>query len=486
MFRRIDFSPGQRDFALIVLPALALLGCAFIPSLMSDSDTFWHLATGRWIFEHGRPPTSDPFSFTAAGRPWTPHEWLSEVILAGAYNLGGLGLVALITAGSAAAGIVIVALRMRRHVGPLGAILAVLAVVWLTAPSMLARPHALVLPILAGWTSALLSARERGRLPSLWLLPLMALWANLHGSYVLGIALIAPFALEALLAAEPKARMRTALTWGGSGLGVTAAAMLTPHGAQGLIFPFQLMSMQANAHISEWRAADFSKPSAFEAILLATLFACLWRGVRVPAVRLALLLLLLHMALQHGRHGAVLAVVGAQILAEPLARAYPPRAEDVAPLRGSARRVVIGTAAALAVLVAVARLAIPMSPTDTGNTPVTAVAHVPAGLRSKPVYNEYGFGGLLIFNGIRPFIDGRADMYGDADVLRAVRIMAGDEAAFQRVVEQYGIAWAIVSPQGAVARRLSRSPEWRRLYGDRYGVVFERVALTRVGGDQSA
>ena len=61
-----------------------------------------------------------------------------------------------------------------------------------------------------------------------------------------------------------------------------------------------------------------------------------------------------------------------------------------------------------------------------------AIAAVPASLRDRPVLNSYSFGGPLILAGIRPDIDGRADMYGDTFVLAHQRLVSGDgsEAAF--------------------------------------------------------
>ena len=474
-FRPIVLTPWQRDLAVVVLPAVTLLACAFAPKLLTDSDTYWHLATGRWILEHGRPPTTDPFSFTAAGRPWVAHEWLSEVILAGAYALGRLPGVMLVCAGAMAAAIAIIAVRIRRRLGPLATLLVLGAVVALLSPSMLARPHLLVLPILAAWTAELLEARAQNRTPGWWLLPVMTLWANMHGSYIFGLVLLGPFALEALVAAEPARRVRTVLTWGAFGLAAVAAAAITPHGLHGLIFPWQLMSLQTIGVINEWKAVDFSKVRPFEVVLLAAIFAGLWRGVRVPALRLALLIFLLHMALAHLRHGMVLAVVGALVLAEPLAAAYPPAAGAVAPLPPGRRRGLLAVAAAMILAVAVLRLAVAVPPLDSRNTPATAMAHVPAELRSRPVFNEYGFGGLLIFEGVRPFIDGRADMYGDAHVRRYLQIAWGDRAAFDQAVRQYGIAWTILSPSGTLLRALQKDAGWRQIYADRYAVVLVRA-----------
>jgi hypothetical protein len=100
---------------------------------------------------------------------------------------------------------------------------------------------------------------------------------------------------------------------------------------------------------------------------------------------------------------------------------------------------------------------------------------VPAGLRSQPVFNEYSFGGPLILAGIKPYIDGRSDMYGDAFVADYAAIGNGDWARFNRTVERYGIKWTILPAGDAeLIRDLDRSGQWRRIYADKVGVIHVR------------
>jgi hypothetical protein len=101
-----------------------------------------------------------------------------------------------------------------------------------------------------------------------------------------------------------------------------------------------------------------------------------------------------------------------------------------------------------------------------------------AGL-SGAVLNEYGFGGTLIFHGIRPFIDGRADMYGD-DFLRsyldAVQLRAkGSPAPFFRLLEQHRIQWTLLKPRNPALAVLAMSGDWERVYGDEWAVIYKRV-----------
>src|SRR5207245_3805943 len=96
----------------------------------------------------------------------------------------------------------------------------------------------------------------------------------------------------------------------------------TPNGAAGLVYPVQVMTMTNLDAIVEWRPVDFARVGPLELGLLVTGFVALWRGVRVPPFRAALLLLLLFLALRHGPHELVLAFVAPLLLAEPVGRAF--------------------------------------------------------------------------------------------------------------------------------------------------------------------
>jgi hypothetical protein len=103
------------------------------------------------------------------------------------------------------------------------------------------------------------------------------------------------------------------------------------------------------------------------------------------------------------------------------------------------------------------------------------LAAVPPELRNEPVFNEYTFGGPLILAGIRPYIDGRAEMYGDKFVLDYVKISDGDMNRFNRAVDRYGIRWTILSKSNSkLIQKLDSSPNWRRLYSDKIGVIHVR------------
>jgi len=443
---------------------------AFHPALLNDGDTYWHLAAGGWMLDHGRLLDRDVFSATVAGKPWIPLEWLSELVMAGAFRLGGWTGLVLLFAAAGAALVGLVGSRVSRVLPPTGTAAALALLFLLAAPSLLARPHLLALPLLAGWTVALLRARDEDRPPPLWLPLMMVVWANLHGSYLFGFLLFGVFGLEALIAARA-APLKVIRAWTPVGLLTLAAAFATPHGVDGLLHPLALTRMQSLPMITEWRPVDFSTFGPVEAALLVTLLACLLKGVRVPVVRLLLLLFVLHMTLEHQRHQAVLAVLGPLLLAEPLAEAYG-RAEG---------RALLGPRGFLAVALAFAvvagfRIALPVQRPDGLNAPVTALAHLPPELASRPVLNTYGFGGWLMLTGHRPFIDGRADMYGDAFMQRYDAVTRGEPEAVDAAFARYGVDWTLLRPNEALVPILDARPGWRRVFADRWAVLHVREA----------
>ncbi len=175
-------------------------------TIFNDGDVSWHIATGQWILAHRALPHTDPFSFTWAGKPWVPIEWLAEVLMAAAFAIARYsGIAALVTAALMALH-ALVFFNAARFVRPWIAVGAVIAMDLVLIPMMLARPHVLAWPLIAFWTWLMLRAREGDRAPPLAAALLMVLWANLHGSFVMGLAIAGAFGLEALIASSDRPR----------------------------------------------------------------------------------------------------------------------------------------------------------------------------------------------------------------------------------------------------------------------------------------
>jgi len=472
-----------RAHSLRAAPALAVAALLaavlfFVPSIFNDPDSYWHVTTGEWVLAHGAVPTTDPFSWSFAGRPWTAHEWLSDVLLALAYRGAGWSGVAMLTGLAAGSVAALLGLYARRALSLPVTLLFLVFVIFGMAPSLLARPHILALPALALWMIGLLDARAGGRAPSLWLLPVMLFWTNAHGSFALGLALIGPFALEALVE-TPQNRIKVVRDWIVFGLAAVATTLLNPQALHGLLFPFEMVRMGALSSILEWQSTKFDTFTPFQAVLFEGLFFALWLGVRVPVLRLLLLLGMLYLALAHVRQQIILMVIATLLLRDPFAQALSARGADAFELSPRANRTIAALAGAAFAAAVVFRLALPLERAEDVNAPRSAFAAVPAEIRAGRVLNGYNLGAYLIFRGTPTFVDGRTDMYGDVFLAKDAALRRASPQEVASDLDAKSIAWTFLEPSDPLARTLDHVQGWRRIYSDRFAVVHARSALMR-------
>jgi len=444
--------------AMLLVPAV--LGSS--QTIFNDGDTSWHIATGQWIFDHRAIPRTDPFSFTWFGKPWIPIEWLAEVIYASAYRLAGYaGVAALVTAALMAlhATVYLNAGRWIR-----AALLPIVAMDFALIPMLLARPHVLTWPLLAFWTWLMLRAREQDRPPPLIAAALMTVWANLHGGFVFGLAIAAAFGLEALV--DSNDRPRAFQQWLIFGIGCGLACLVNGNGLEGVLHPFRFTQLKMLPLIDEWKPSTPTHTPFFFAVLVLTLALIVWKRPRLPWVRWVLLVALLGLALLQVRHQAMLAIVAAMILPQGFARS--------AELGPAVDRVSSRIALAGAALLVMLRAIMPLQPPDNEANPWKLIAMIPPELRSQPVLNGYSMGGPLILSGIRPYIDGRGDMYGDEHVVGYSRIAHGDERLFDEAVARWNIRWAMLPIESQLIPVIQRAPGWRLVARDKVGAIYER------------
>jgi hypothetical protein len=476
------------SWPLVVGVAAMIRPLAEPRAVTGDPDTYLHIAAGRWILAHAALPAQDPFSHSMAGAPWVAHEWLSEVVLAAVFGLTGWPGLVLLTALCFAGAMALLTRSLLRNGEPLSTLILVVGVALLAMPHLLARAHTLALPLLVVWSAGLFAVRDAGRGPPLRLLPVMTLWANLHGGFMFGLALAGYLGGEALIWPAPDVgRWREARRWGIFLLLAAIASLVSPHPLAGLIQPFRLLAMPVmQSSFVEWLAPNFQEFQALELWLLAAIFVGFVAGIRLPLPRVLLLLALFHLALQHMRHADLLGFVGPLAVAAALGpqiaarvRSTPPSALAVAAARLVEPARAPAMALTLMLVAGIGALAL-LRPLDRGEDETTPAAALAAAQRmglSGPVFNSEGFGGCLIFRGVPTFIDGRIEMYGDAFLARYLAAVRGDEATLGKLLDRYHIAWTLLMPgEGAVAL-LDRRAGWHRAYADKYAVIHVRDAV---------
>ncbi len=477
----------------LVLPLSIAMIFILALSPLTDPDLFWHLANGRLMWSTHSIPRSDPFSFTIGGKEWICHEWLTEIIMYGLHN--ELGPAALIVAAATvvAASFALVAIRCRTS--PYVVASCILLATLASAPSLGARPQVVSL-LLASLTLYIVE----GGAPLWTLVPLGALWANLHGGFFTGPVIVGVYvlgrAIDALgekdWAKGRKAVKQLVL----AAVGMSLGALFNPYGIKLLLYPFQTLASGAMRElIMEWFSPDFHMP-AFQplALLLLAVVASLALSTKKPSsTRLILLLATMYAALNSARHVPLFAIVTAPVLSEQMAgiqagrwarkRAGSTRepATSNSPTHRlltwqAPRRFAISFALVLIAVLIVGcawRLHTVITQNETDQAarfPVHAVDFMRSASLPGNLFNQYGWGGYLIWHGEKVFIDGRADVYGD-DFLNQYASLYLGKAHPAQVFQRYDIHHVLIESDCALAVLLEDSKDWNTIYQDDLAIL---------------
>ncbi len=486
---RID---ARRGRALLLLPLIVFAFC--LPLLgETDPDYWWHLRTGQLIADTGGVPRVDDYSFTVTGQPWISHEWLTDLLIfLVSRQVGYVGVAALFGVVSAAT--IVFVYRTCRHYGahaPWAALLCCWALLMMQ-PSINARPQMLTMLLLASF-AFVLTRHAAGGGRRLWVLPpLLALWVNLHGGYVIGLVFLG-LAVVGGVAERLLGRRDQPL---GPLVGVTVLATLasglTPHGLDALRYPLTYVGRE-NASlqfIAEWRSPDFHQTLVFP--FAASLLLALGLGLSGRPLRPTTLfwsVTVAFMALQSVRHIPLYAIVVTPLLAARLTAL--PWERLAATIRARALgRFAGGVSAAFlpALLLAVAVLAASAAPggawqrdhePNTAGYPVGGADYLRATAPRGNLFNEYRWGGYLIgrlYPERRVFIDGRADPFGDALMTR-YRDTILARPGWQRLLDEWQITLVLIDKAGPLAHALRDDPAWREVYtGDIERLFVRQVA----------
>ena len=454
--------------AFVALATFAL--AVVLPS--ADPDTYWHLASAKWMVDHGQLLTRDPFSSTVSGMPYSVGEWAGELAWYAAYLAAGWqgidvlrALVVAIAAFFSAKTILLVQPRPIFATAPLLAALAIGKTTWTD------RPQLFTLALFAVFLFVLLRVHAGARRAWLWVLPpLLLLWTNLHAGYAIGVGLIALFAIDAIVRRAPAWRPLVAVLVVGA-----LASMLNPEA----FGPLGAAGHVANPprFIAEELPPDVFTPQGFTfaVLLVASLATGILAGGTAPLWPM-LLVPLVWLALSAQRHLPLAAIPLAAFVAESTPRAIARSwSLDPSRARGEARLALPLAAAALAVA-AIATLAVaaayaPRDP-DTSAYPVVALA----ALRSSPreMLNEYDWGGYLIWNAPEHpvFIDGRTFVYVPV-VLDEYRRLVELRPDFRAVLEARRIQTVLLKPDRPLVAYL-RDAGWMVLSQDARAVLLRR------------
>ncbi len=476
----------RRVFSFPVVLASLLVGAVFVPARLFsvDPDVWWHIKVGESILATHRWPTTDPYSFTVAGQPWIAYEWLGEVLWAAVMRVGGVrGLELLLLVLGSAVMLALYGYTTLCSGNSKAGFVACAVLLVLANASFSLRPQMLGYVFLI-LTLISLELFRQGKRGALWFLPVLFLaWVNTHGSFVVGLGVIFVYwlsglknfrvgGIEARRWSAPD-RRRISLVF----LLCLAVLPITPYGTQLAVYPFSIaFSQPVNlASIQEWQSMPFGilGGKVFLALLIAFIFFQVMFRISWRLEELALCLFGTAMACLHIRFLLIFVPFFAPLFARILARWIPAydRAKD---------RVFLN-AAILGILLASLAHYFPSRADIQKNIaehfPVKAVEYLEAHAIPGPMFNNYGYGGYLVWTvgpGQKDFIDGRADVFERGGVLADYMHITLLKPGALAVLRGYGVQSCLLVRDEPLATVLAVLPEWQRVYGDDLSVIFVR------------
>lgn len=475
-----------------------LLVVAFAARPITDPDFWWHLKTGQVILETKSIPHSDIYSSTKLGSEWITHEWFSEVFMYLVFAAAGFG--GLITLFALIVGLSFwIAFKtcLARKAIPIIAALPGLLGAAATTPVWGVRPQMFSL-LFASCFLWILDRYCRNRASrAIWLLvPLMVLWVNMHAGFAVGLVLILLTAAGLVLDKHLVAKLGLKDIWESVRnlviveLVALASVCVNPNGVRLYSYPFEtLRSVSMMKYIEEWHSPNFQDPT-FLSLLVFFLVALLILALSRQQARPSDLLMLLATAaatLRSARNVPFFALVAIPIIAEHLTVLAQTFRRDlfVSHDKNAAdNRFTSGFAVGILLLVILpAALVYRVWDASTRQTqafakdfPGPAVDFIEARQLPQPIYNEYHWGGYLIWRlypQYRVYIDGRADVYGDALVDEFFVVHDG-QIGWRQPLQSYGVRTVVVAPDSAIASLLREDDAWKKMFEDRQAVVFVR------------
>jgi len=490
----------MRD-ALGKLAGMATVALAAVFSFrrIDDFDTWWHLAAGRWIVEHGAVPVTDTLSHTVRGHRWINLEWAYEIAIYLIYSLGGPVLLSVAAVVGFTLAVWLLLRLVRPQLGDAGGALLSLLVVIVIQDRFTVRPEMISFPLLVGLLSVLEYARTReGR--GLWLLvPLMIVWVNVHGLFVIGV-----FAIVCALAGAPSRRLAL---WGSAAV---AAVIVNPFGLPGVLLPVKLFTLIDKASPALQAIAEFRSPFAADAV--GTGYATYKLLLIVGGISV-LAALVLHVRDRRASSGpalraefagvvffsglAALSIIARRNTALFALGASPIIARSIASIGSRLKQSVEPYVAAGVISVAVflgtsvvtgAFYRFDRQPREfgagvlEGSFPIRAAAFAREARLPPKLYNDVAAGGYLAWDdplGSGVFIDGRLEVYDMAFFSDYVAGMY-DPARFEADADRFGIQTVILfhrwENRRRLLERLVQSGVWSLVYADEVAAVLVKAA----------
>ncbi|MFN0172847.1 MAG: hypothetical protein ACKV22_41230 [Bryobacteraceae bacterium] len=465
--------------------------------LMADANSGIHIRTGEFILQTHTVPHQDLYSFSKPGAPWFAWEWLTTILYAQLHSAYGLASLAILSAFLIWTHPVLL-LRNQMAEGASVAIALPLTLVAFRASSIhfLARPH-LFTWLFFAITVALVNHDRRSRTRWLWaLVPMSALWTNLHGGFltlpVYAGLTAAGSLLEAVLTRHAsrwtdfrRYSLLSALT--------AAATLLNPYGIRVHTHIVQMMQSQWLTKIVQ----EFQPPMRFPgervylyfailAIALVCAAVLVRRGRFVEPLWIAFFA---YASMTSARHLPLFFLAATPVCAQVLSEGWRRLAEKGGPKSlagtldsiardaepGFTRMSVWGPAFWLVLLLTPLRATVPSEFPATQFPAAIVNRHLEA-IATSRIFTHDGWADYLIYRNYprqRIFVDGRGDFFGP-EIGEPYLDMLEAKPGWKEQFARWEFSMVLLKPGVALAKALGTDPEWMEIERDAQAVLFRK------------
>lgn len=489
----------KNRWACLVIPSLsdlfflAILTWLFVSGggmgwvgLLADGDTGWHIRTGEFILDNFTVPRADLYSFSRPGAPWFAWEWLSDIISAGLHRMAGLkGVVLLAALVLSIYATTLVRRMIWRRVHPFIAMLVALLGIGASTIHFLARPHIFTLLLLSFTVWMIEADRMRASRRIWWLVPLTAVWTNLHGGFLAIIAVLALTALGTAIEIHVDQGRTIRDVWRYTKLTISCAlaSLVNPYGwhLHWHVIEY-LRSNWIREVVQEFQSPSFRTESMlqYEVLLMVGILVAAVLLRRRHVVEALWIVFWAHMSLGSVRHVPVFVAVCAPAIAAELSNwwiSWTAKVSNVS-LAGVLNQVALDSVqgfcrtSLLPVAVAAGLIAIrdPIRwPEDFPQQlfPTIMVrGNVDLLARSRVLTTDQWADYLIYCNPQQKvFVDGRSDFYGATIGKQYVQVLNG-HWRWREWMLKYDFKVALVPVSTAISQLLKQEPGWRTLADD--------------------
>jgi hypothetical protein len=472
-----------------------------------DTDTWWHLAAGRWMVENQQILKVDVFSHTRLGSAWEYPGWLIQIPMYLIYDKFGPGGLNIWTALIVTMAFAILWPILRG--GPFLRAALILFAATVSAVYWSARPHLITFLLSAVFIVVFEHFRllpERSRPLLALLLPIMMiLWVNSHGGFIIGFLIWGVYWMSACgqVAYGMVVKWRGKNDQSGQGIDVrhpaifltligaalVIVALINPNGVSIFVYPFKTIGITAlQDYIQEWQSPNFHQlhVQPFAWMLLVSLIVLGFSRQRVTFVDLALTTVLAYLGMLAGRNIAIFSLAAPLLLSrhlDPITASLSRKTGVNFNRPANKTRRIINATLFLLILLAVGYKVLMIVPVHVNedllrnDLPAAAVQYLKEHPQPGKLFNSYNWGGYLLWSlpEYPVFIDGRTDLYDDEMITQWLQVMGAKEG-WENVLSDYGINLILVEKDATLAHVLDFAQTWHLTYQDDHAVIYRRMS----------